>query len=32
MGADHLVAQRTGLPVLTTVDSAVRELRRRLAL
>jgi aspartate/glutamate racemase len=25
------VRQRTGLPVLTTVDSAVRELRRRLA-
>jgi Asp/Glu/hydantoin racemase len=28
--ARPLVAQRTGLPVLTTVDSAVRELKRRL--
>jgi len=29
--AQALVAGRTGLPVLTTVDSALRELRRRLA-
>jgi Asp/Glu/hydantoin racemase len=28
--ARKLVAERTGLPVLTTVDSAVSELRRRL--
>lgn len=28
--ASSMVAQRTGLPVLTTVDSAVHELRRRL--
>ena len=26
------VAERTGLPVLTTVDSAVRKLQRRLGL
>ena len=28
--AAHVVARRTGLPVLTTVDSALQELRRRL--
>jgi Asp/Glu/hydantoin racemase len=30
--ARDVVARRTGLPVLTTVDSAVRELRRRLTI